>query len=182
MQEPKIIALSGASGCGKTTIIKALVNQFECPFLLFDDHTNETTYPKDMKLWYQNGADVSEIKTPKFIDAVEQLTMTSKTSFIFIEEPFGKQRSSISPLIDHVILLDTPLEICLSRVIKRHLNKEVTASASLLSYLNKYEDYFRDIYANAVDQVRDNCDLSIDRITSIELTTNLITEFIQQRY
>jgi uridine kinase len=60
----KVVAISGVSGCGKTSIIKQLSKTFSCPYLLFDDHTEENTYPSDMKVWFQNGADLSNIKTP----------------------------------------------------------------------------------------------------------------------
>ena len=55
----KVVAISGASGCGKTSVIKQLSQLLSCSYLLFDDHTDENTYPSDMKRWFQSGADLS---------------------------------------------------------------------------------------------------------------------------
>ncbi|GAC19992.1 nucleoside/nucleotide kinase family protein [Paraglaciecola arctica] len=120
MNNIKVVAVSGASGAGKTTIVKELADEFDCPFLLFDAHTDNSTYPKNIKNWLKNGANVSLIKTPRFVTSLESLISKNDSRFIFIEEPFGKERDSMSSLIDFVVLLDQPLELCLARIIKRH--------------------------------------------------------------
>jgi len=69
------------------------------------------------------------------------------TPYVFIEEPFGKNRETMSPLIDYVVLLDLPLPLCLSRIIARHTAPFNLDSPHLIScYLDKHEDHFRDIY------------------------------------
>ena len=95
-----------------------------------------------MKLWLKNGANVSLIKTPKFVSSLENLISNSNSRFIFIEEPFVKERDSISSLIDYVVLLDQPMELCLARIIKRHTKHPDSDSiTSISNYLNKYEDH-----------------------------------------
>ena len=120
MSNTKVVAISGISGAGKTSIVKQLASEFNCPFLLFDDHTDKDTYPQDMKCWLIKGADVSFIKTPKFVSALVSLLSNNRSQYIFIEEPFGKERDAMLPLIDYVVLLDQPLELCLARIIRRH--------------------------------------------------------------
>lgn len=179
MSYPKVIAISGASGSGKTTIIKQLAEKFDCSFLLFDDHINKDTYPSDMEAWYEDGANVSQIKTPALASSLVELLSNSDCSFVFIEEPFGKERDSMASLIDYVILLDQPLELCLTRIIKRHLCMSATHSFDSISeYLNKYEKYFRNIYKSCVAQVKNNCDLIIDEVASIEETSNTICDWL----
>jgi len=181
MNYPKVIALSGASGSGKTTIIKQLAEKFDCSFLLFDDHTSKDTYPLNMKDWFENGANVSLIETPDFVTALRNLLSNNNQSYIFIEEPFGKERESMSALIDYVILLDQPLELCLTRIIKRHLEKPGPDSLHCVrSFVHKYEEYFRDIYISCVKQVKSNCDLIIDEVASIEETTNVISHWLKK--
>ena len=112
MNYPKVIAISGASGSGKTTIVKQLAKVFNCPFLLFDEHTNKDTYPQNMKDWYDDGANVSLISTPDFVISLSALISSDNSRYVFIEEPFGKERDSMSALIDYVVLLDqTPRSI-----------------------------------------------------------------------
>lgn len=180
MNNTKVVAVSGVSGAGKTTIVKLLADEFNCPFLLFDDFTDKNTYPQDMKAWLQNGANVSHIKSPKFVSALKSLISNSNTRFIFIEEPFGKQRKPMSPLIDYVILLDQPLELCLARVISRHTNnRSVDSIQSISSYLKKYIEYFREIYVNTANQIRCNSDLIYQDVVSINKTTKDISNWLK---
>jgi len=48
MSSTKVIAISGASGAGKTTLVKQLAKAFNCPFLLFDDYFDKESYPYNM--------------------------------------------------------------------------------------------------------------------------------------
>jgi uridine kinase len=180
MNNTKVVAVSGASGAGKTTIVKQLANNFDCPFLLFDDHTDKSTYPQNMKDWLKNGANVSLIKTPKFVTSLENLISKNRSRYIFIDEPFGKERDSMSSLIDYVVLLDQPMELCLARIIKRHTEQPNPDSIrSISNYLDKYEDHFRQIYISAVRQVRNNSDLVFHEMVSIKDTTNYIGNWLK---
>lgn len=180
MNNTKVVAVSGVSGSGKTTIVKQLANEFDCPFLLFDDHIDKSTYPQNMKNWLKNGANVSLIKTPKFVTSLEKLIKKNSSRFIFIEEPFGKERDSMSPLIDFVVLLDQPMELCLARIIRRHTeNPRKDSITSISNYLNKYVDYFREIYVDAANQVRRNSDLIFQDVVSIKDTTNYISNWLK---
>ncbi len=183
MNTTKVVAISGASGAGKTSVVKQLSAAFNCPTLFFDDHTQNNTYPKEMKTWLENGANVSDIKTPKLVESLRKLKSQSNSKYIFVEEPFGKQRDSISSLVDYVVLLDLPLEICLARIIKRnianYINQSDRSIDSISSYLDKYEDHLRDVYFEAVDQVRQNCDFLITKVSSIEVTAKSISNWLK---
>jgi uridine kinase len=178
-QRPKVIAFSGASGCGKTTLIKKLATRLKCPYVLFDDHTDQDTYPQDMKAWLEAGADVTEISSPTFAPAIMKAIDTPNVLFVFIEEPFGRQRPDIAALIDQVILLDVPLSLCLARIIKRRLaNGDESSITQLPDYLYRYESYLRDVYLTVVNQVRADCDFVFDEQgpvkNSVEASTDII--------
>lgn len=176
----KVVAISGVSGSGKTSVIKQLSKQFSCPYLLFDQFTDENTYPNDMKQWFKHGADVSDIKTPKFVTSLRHLKAENNNEFLFIEEPFGRCRDSISSLIDYVVLLDQPMEVCLSRVIMRNIKHPSNDSlTSIPRYLSMYDDYFREIYIALTNQVRADSDLIIQAVTSIDLTTKSISRWLK---
>ena len=182
---PTVVAISGISGAGKTSAVKLLAKQFDCPYLLFDDHTEPQTYPQDMKRWLNNGANVSLIQTPKFVRALQTLRATNNNHYIFIEEPFGRERDAMSLLIDYVVLLDQPLELCLSRIIKRHTDNitgnNSTSLRSIDSFLDKYHDHFRDIYIKTAIKVSRNCDLIIRGNVSIKDTNNTIINWLKNQ-
>ena len=97
MNNTNVVAISGASGAGKTTAVMKLAHEYGCPFLLFDDFTAGNTYPENMQNWLINGANAFLIKTPKYTATLQHLISKNSDRFIFIEEPFGKERYSMSP-------------------------------------------------------------------------------------
>lgn len=177
---PKIVAISGASGAGKTTIVKRLASHFSASSLFFDDFVEKTTYPSDMQQWYNLGADVSQIKTPQFTDALLDLKQTTSNHYIFIEEPFGYLRETMKDHIDAVVLLDTPLEICLARIISRHCKHGTEEDINNIDmFLIKYLAYFRNIYKITVEQIRESSDLVLSKEQSIDGAVDSICNWFE---
>jgi hypothetical protein len=86
----------------------------------------------------------------------------------------------MSSLIDYVVLLDQPLELFLSRIIKRHTDPTNSGSLNSVSnFLDKYDDHFRDIYLVSANEVRRHCDLIIKGSVSTQETTNAITNWLK---
>jgi len=176
-----VIVISGASGSGKSTLIKHLASQYSCPYLSLDDHLDPDSYPTDMKDWLSKGADLCQISTPRLTESLRHLKTQNQHDTIFVEDPFGRCRVAMRPLIDYVILLNTPLEICLSRVINRYIQQsERDLTTRITDYLTMYDDHFRAIYRNVNNQVKEDCDLVIDDVATIEQTSALISNWMAQ--
>lgn len=96
-------------------------------------------------------------------------------SFILLEEPFGREREALKPLIDCVILLDTPLEIALARrllevpEIAYFAKNPAEGYQTMLAYLRSYLHHsVRDMYIALMEQVRQHCDLVLDGTKPID--------------
>ena len=188
-----VVAISGASGCGKTSLVKTLGQKFNCPALHFDDYIEADSYPTDMKLWLEQGCKVSLIQTPRFSEAIiKTKNLNHSSRFLFIEEPFGRERDAMKSLIDKVILIDTPLPLSLERVIarakKRCLsdkspqaiaiqNKSPENQVQLNQYMEKYHAYLGDIYHQCVEQVRGNCDLTLSGVEPISTSCEDVSQW-----
>ena len=200
-----IIAVSAVSGGGKTTLVKSIADLLEGTALFFDDYASVSEYPPDIKKWVEDGADVNEWKTPQFAQDLTALRRGDSivspidgasilpSEFIVIEEPMGRERAEMATLIDFVAVIDTPLEIALTRRLLRDLgpisveNIEKATKKQLAEgfvqivtylkdYLSGYLDAGRDLYIAVQEQAKENCDLVLDGCLSVdELAQQLVT-------
>src|SRR3712207_3235913 len=133
--EVAVIAVAGPSGSGKTTLVQYLaVLLGHATQVYFDDYAVVSTYPADMAHWLATGADPNQWQTPRLAEDVQALragsavvhpdgtTVLQPTRYIVMEEPFGRERREMAPLIDFVAVIDVPLEIALARRLRRTLS------------------------------------------------------------
>jgi hypothetical protein len=200
-----VIAVSSVSGGGKTTCVKKAAELLNGATLLFDEYKTVSHYPKDIKKWLDDGADVNEWKTPQFARDVaalkrgERVTsprdgrIAQPSEYILIEEPWGRERAEMAPHVDFVAVIDTPLEIALCRGIMRdaaHWLVDDPESASkkqlvesqkgLWDYLRGYLGYYlyalREFYMSVHKQAVATCDLVLDgQLPPAELARELVS-------
>jgi len=66
-------------------------------------------------------ADLLELRQGSSIRHPETKHVTMPTPIIVVEEPFGRSRPEFGVLVDFVAVLDTPLEVALTRRLLREL-------------------------------------------------------------
>lgn len=205
-----VIAVSSISGGGKTTLVNAVARALNATSLFFDDYASVSSYPSDLKKWVENGADVNEWKTPRFSQDLATLrrgtSITSITDgaevlpapFIVIEEPMGRERSEMAPLIDFAAVIDTPPEIALARRLLRDIGqiplenleeatKEelVRGSVQLITYLRDYLHGYlnatRDLYISVQEAAKVSCDIVLDGALSVDEMTQALVSAVKGR-
>ncbi len=198
-----VVAVSSASGGGKTTLVTRAAKLLGATTLFFDDYRAVSEYPQDLRKWVDDGAGLSQWKTPQFAQDLSALkrgesiqapvcdATISPTEFIVIEEPMGRGRDEMAKSIDFVALIDTPLDIALARrflrladtnpmadidqTTKKQLIEGVEALSGILrDQLREYLDVTRSVYIAVQEQVTADCDLILDgRLPADELAEQL---------
>jgi len=199
-----VVAVSSVSGGGKTTLVTKAGQLLDATTLFFDDYRAVSQYPQDLRQWVEDGADLSEWKTPQLAKDLSALkrgesiqppvggATISSTAFIIIEEPMGRGRDEMAKSIDFVALIDTPLDIALARrflrladanpledleqTTKQQLRESVEALTGFVrDQLRSYLDVSRSVYMAVQEQVAADCDLVLDgRLPADELAEQLV--------
>ena len=190
-----VIAISGAPGAGKTTLVKSVVDVLgDAVALHFDDYKSVAQYPADMTNpadlagWVEEGKDLDAWKIPQLLDDLSALRngqaislpanqgVCEPAKFIVLEEPSGRARAGLQALIDMVVLIDLPLELALVRQVQDYFSyclKELPDDelrTAIQRFLDGYEHYplVREYYLAVVDGARRDCDLILNGARSTE--------------
>ena|SRR5687768_10689015 len=189
-----VVAIAGHSGAGKSTLIEKLSALAGHANILRMDDYDLSSPPRAVK-WIADGADPNEFQTPQFFLDIIALKQgqailhpgtnqhVKPAPFLFIEEPFGRERDAIGRLIDFSIYVDTPLEIALARRLLRmnnlisQGNSEVTMEEHLLWYLRVGRNFYLAVEKSA----RKNCDLVVDGLLSTDEMAQTIYKAFEGR-
>ncbi len=200
-----VIVVAGASGCGKTALVKKITEKLRGTALFFDNYSHllERNVLNESSNEDENQINPKQFTLTRMANDL-QLLLAGKTiveplsgeeirprNYIIIEDPHGRERPDIGHLYDYVVLEDTPLEICLARVLMRVFGgkffmKEQTKEfvlqdkADLIEKLSVFEKHLngqywtREKYIQVNSFVRKNADLIIDGLGSLDDIAELV--------
>jgi uridine kinase len=155
--EAVVVAISGPTAVGKTTCVRNLAALLEdAATLFYDDYAALSRWHPDILAWIEEGCDpnqwvtipqlVADLRTLRAGEAIRlphnQATV-EPARFIVMEEPWGREREEIRPLIDFVAYLHLPLDVALCR----RLLREASYGANPMEFAEFYlQKRVREVY------------------------------------
>ncbi|MEI5906591.1 hypothetical protein WAK64_05915 [Bacillus spongiae] len=160
---PRVIAIAGVSGGGKTTVAKKLTAKLQkANVLYFDDYQFEG--PEDIIDWVDRGANYNEWNLSPLISDINTLR-DQQLDYIVLDFPFSYKNSAISPIIDFTIFIDTPLDIALARRVRRDFNN--CSNEKILLEMENYILQGRRGYVEMLTSIKPNSDFIVDGTQSV---------------
>ena len=197
MNASYVIAITGASGSGQTTLVEKVSERLgdAVPFF-FDDYAPVSSYPRDIAKWLQDGADPDVWQTPQMVADLDSLrrgraVMNPRTgkpiepaTHIVMEEPFGRVRRPMAGLIDFVACIDLPLEVALARRLLR-IARYAPDPSSVVEFMNRWlPEYIRSVrhlYATVNALAMAQCELVLDGLRDPDELAELVVDEVRQR-
>jgi uridine kinase len=199
-----LVAVSGISGAGKSTLIDMAVDRLDSATRLhFDDYIVLGNDIGEIMAWLRAGGDPNRLATPRLVADLRRLlagssvvpTLCAKpvhpAAVVILEEPFGRARREIAPLIDLAVHLQVPLDVALGRqllrTIRSHSGKGsdgggVDLIADIEGQLQAFLAVGRDAYLAAEGFAREAADLVLDGLRPAdELVERLLSEIGSRR-
>lgn len=193
---PFVAAISGTSGGGKSTLIRHLDAAMpgDVLSLHFDDYVYLGNEPGTILDWLERGAVPDEIETPQLVCDLERLRAgraiehpadsrpLEPRPIVLVEEPFGRSRRRLAPLVDWAVHLELPADIGLARRLLRALGeRQPSGEGALLREIHHdLEAYLaagRRAYGAADAAARDCADLVLDGLRpAADLAADLASE------
>jgi uridine kinase len=207
--KPFVIVISGSVASGKSTVAAALSGILgNAPVLTFDHYAAYVEWPQDMQQWIEAGADPNHIHIPKLKEDLLSLLhgkeihdpsdgkILRPSKYILLEEPSGRERQEISNLIDLVVYIDTPQDICVTRLVERAIDMEEWQSKGTFSgqakddlvrqmdavalWITQYQQA-RSMYIGVSDLVKHRADIVINGMNTVEYSSREIIAFLTRQ-
>ena len=178
MSEPKIIAVAGPPGSGKSTLCQLAAERLGASVIQFDGFEIATAAEADMlKAWNEADGDFSAFNAPGLPQALADLRAgkpivepnsgwrVAPAQTILFEAPLGRRHAPTAAFIDKLVWINLDLDLALARNIRAFADEaadEPGFSAWLAEYLENYLEVVRVTLVRQRELVAPEADMTID--------------------
>ena len=202
---PRVIAIAGPPGAGKSTLAAALVRELgDASLLAMDRYQQMTEAPIDeVARWAERGADYDELPVPRLAEHLAALrrgeAVTDPVSgvtnvpgrYIIFETHVGRAHGATGPLIDLLLWLDTPPDVALARNLRTFIGPmlqlpvRAEALADGLGWIDDYLASYLRVVAGLVrlqaERVCPGADLFVAADAGVSAVASELRRLIAQR-
>jgi uridine kinase len=194
-----VIAVSGISGVGKTSLIERMADRLgNAARLHFDHYVVLGNDIGDIAAWLEAGVDPNVVETPQFAADLERLRrrqsvqlpqdhgVVEPADFVILEEPFGRSRDVMAPMIDLAVHIAIPHDVAMARRLLRTVGlRPQMGDPGLIDELEEQLRAFlaggRDIYQALDVQAKAGADLVLDGLRPVEALADDLMAAISAR-
>lgn len=189
-QKNTIIAITGKTGAGKSTLATALAKDLNATLIAWDDFDEISKIPSDLINWYESGQDYGTWDYKTLANVLLALrsqkseihpifhTELKATKFIIFDAPLGKLHKQTGQYIDICVHIEVPLDISLVRRTLRDFKVPEKTKEELLEDLEFYINHSRPLFFD--DDLKKIADLIIDGMLPIEKQVQDIKRYLNK--
>ncbi len=177
----RVIAIAGAVGAGKSTLVRALAGRLaDSTVIQFDHYERMTEQPiAEVRRWIREGADIDKLPVPGLGEALQALKLGRAVAdpmtraeirpakYILFETQFGRRHAATGRHVDFLAWIDTPLDIALARKVRQFAREfDPRDPAGFAPWLSGYLDNYVEVVGGLLRMQRDivaaGADLVVD--------------------